>query len=267
MFLLAGDNCNSVIFEKAVALGKRLGLETVSSMPEGREDEIHLFYGEEGLSLRQGELSLRGDFTEMLPRLGKKKVENEMSVKAAKLSKGDHPLIFDATAGLGEDSFIFAAAGFHVVMYEYDPIIFALLEDSVSRALCDRELKYPVSRMEINQGDSISALKAIAEGDGEDRPDVIFLDPMFPARTKSADVGKKFQLLQQLESPCSDGEDLLYAAIRANPKKIVIKRPAKGEFLGGIKPDFSFEGKAVRYDCLIKVSNYLKHFKTGGGTL
>ena len=45
----------------------------------------------------------------------------------------------------------------------------------------------------------------------EEIPDVILLDPMFPERRKSALIKKKFQLLQKLERPCADGEELLSA--------------------------------------------------------
>jgi 16S rRNA (guanine1516-N2)-methyltransferase len=80
---------------------------------------------------------------------------------------------------------------------------------------------------------------------------VILLDPMFPERQKSALVKKKFQLLQQLECPCTDEEELLQAAINAKPRKIIIKRPAKGPFLANRKPDYSISGKAIRYDCIV----------------
>ena len=82
-------------------------------------------------------------------------------------------------------------------------------------------------------------------------PDVVLLDPMFPAREKSALIKKKFQLLQKLEKPCSDETSLLEAAFAANPHKIVIKRPIKGPFLADRKPDYSIKGKSVRYDCFV----------------
>jgi len=80
---------------------------------------------------------------------------------------------------------------------------------------------------------------------------VILLDPMFPERTKSALVKKKFQLLHLLEKPCDDEAGLLSAAMKTNPGRILIKRPAKGPWLAGVKPSFSLAGKAVRYDCLL----------------
>ncbi len=45
--------------------------------------------------------------------------------------------------------------------------------------------------------------------------DVVLLDPMFPARTKSAAVKKKFQLLHLIEQPCADEEELFEAAVAA----------------------------------------------------
>lgn len=82
-------------------------------------------------------------------------------------------------------------------------------------------------------------------------PDIILLDPMFPSRQKSALVKKKLQIIQKLELPCMDEQELLLAAMAAKPKKIVVKRPAKGPYLAGMKPDYALCGKAVRFDCLI----------------
>ena len=46
-------------------------------------------------------------------------------------------------------------------------------------------------------------------------------------------------------------ESFKSSAIKANPKKVVIKRPLTGEYLAGIKPNYSIKGKAIRYDCII----------------
>ncbi|MCG4849180.1 class I SAM-dependent methyltransferase, partial [Streptococcus gordonii] len=82
-------------------------------------------------------------------------------------------------------------------------------------------------------------------------PDVVYLDPMFPERTKSAAVKKKFQLLHHLEQPCADEETLVEAALAVHPRKVVIKRPVKGPLLAGVKPSYQLAGKAVRYDVLV----------------
>lgn len=201
---------------------------------------------ENGLVLTDGDMELCGDFTHMLPRAKQSNLEKEMLVKAVRIKGCQEINVIDATAGMGEDSFILAAAGFNVELYEYDPVIAALLEDAIVRAKSDPLLSQIASRMSFHNEDSIAAMKSLKEA-----PDVILLDPMFPERQKSALVKRKFQLLQQLERPCSNEEELFEAAIMANPKKIVIKRPIKGPYLAGKKPSYSLSGKAIRYDCLV----------------
>ena len=203
-----------------------------------------LIQREDGLVLTDGSLSLRADFSSLLPRVKPGRLQQELLVKAAKVKGVDRPLAIDATAGLGEDAFLLAAAGFDVVLYERDDVIFALLQDALARAATNPELAAIAARMEAHHADSIAAL-----GDLGFRPDVVVLDPMFPARSKSAAVKKKFQLIHNLEKPCEDEQALLEAARAAHPRKIVIKRPVKGPYLANEKPHYSLSGKAVRYDC------------------
>ncbi len=208
---------------------------------------LYLKMDDEGLSLTDGTHALRGDFTDNLSRLKQSNLEREMLIKAAKLKGLDHtPVLIDATAGMGEDSLLLAASGFNVKLYEYDPIIASLLEDTLRRAKQVPALRDIVSRMELHIENSIDAMNNL-----DITPDIVLLDPMFPTRTKSSLVKKKFQLLQQLEPPCSDAAMLLNAAISLRPHKIIIKRPVKGPFLADIKPDYSLTGKAIRYDCIL----------------
>lgn len=218
---------------------------------------LTLLMNDSGLSLTDGSLSLRADLTDMLPRLKQNNLEREFLVKAARikgLKAADGPLrAVDATAGLGEDSLLLAAVGYEVELYEYDPVIAALLRDALRRASeSDHDaLREAAGRMQLNEGDSVSAMRAM-EG-APKPPDIILLDPMFPERQKSALVKKKFQLLQQLESPCAgaDESELLDAAEAAGPRRIIIKRPLKGPYLAGRSPSYSIKGKAVRYDCIV----------------
>lgn len=219
--------------------------KTITDMlPEG----LSLEMTEDGLSLLGDGLSLTADLSEMIPRIKKGVLGKELLVKAARIRGKEHPTVLDATAGFGQDSLLLSAAGFQVLLYEYDPVISALLADALFRAEGIPELSEAVSRMTLFREDSVRAMKALSEA-----PDVIYLDPMFPKRNKSALIKKKFQLLQKLEKPCPDEEELLSAALLAHPHKIVIKRPLKGPFLAGRKPDYSLEGKAIRYDCIVLV--------------
>ena len=218
---------------------------------------LMLLLDDSGLSLTDGKISLQADLTSMLPRLKKSNLEREFLVKASRikgLNAADGQLrAVDATAGFGEDSLLLAAAGYNVELYEYDPVIAALLRDALRRAAqsSDDALRDAVSRMDLREGDSVSAMRAMA-GSNEP-PDIVLLDPMFPERRKSALVKKKFQLLQQLESPCegADEGELLEAAEAAGPRRIIIKRPLKGPYLAGRRPGYSITGKAVRYDCIV----------------
>lgn len=236
-----------------------------------------LRFGRQGLCLEVGGQSLRGDFTKLLPRLRPSALRRETLVRAARFrrtcgryetcnetgdldasapgkpAEGDcgrsmFPQLtaVDATAGLGEDSLLLAAMGFHVQLCEYNPVIAALLRDALRRAAEIPELEEIAGRMRLIEGDSRTLLRELTEP-----PDLILLDPMFPERRKNALSKKKLQLLQRLERPCEDESGLLRAALDAGPRKIVIKRPVRGDFLAGCRPGYSITGKLIRYDCLV----------------
>ncbi len=208
---------------------------------------------EHGLALVGDGMKLVCDLGRMLPRITTGKIGRELLVRAAKVKGLTAPTAIDATAGFGEDALLLAAAGFRVQLFERDPIIAALLEDGLRRAADDERLSPYVANMHLTCKDSMETLHAIAAGDA-DAPDVVYLDPMFPARTKSASVKKKFQLIHHLEAPCDAEEELLRAAVAAAPRKVVVKRPAKGPALANVKPSYSIAGKAVRYDVITPAS-------------
>ena len=232
----------------------------------------------DGLWLSADGQKLRGDFSRLLPRTAPNNLNGELVVRAARPKKaptdGRTLTVLDATAGMGEDSFLLAAAGFDVTLYERDHTIFMLLADTIQRAAGDPAAAEIVSRMHLIEGDSIAAMRnlalkkpsaqstiseplpadshaASAPEKPASHPDIILLDPMFPERKKSGLVKKKFQLIHYLEAPCADEEALFEAARAAYPARIIIKRPARGPFLAGQKPSFSLNGKTVRYHVLV----------------
>ena len=242
----------------------------------------------DGLSLTDGDQAMRGDFTKLQKRLQYHNLTHELLVKATKVKGREKLRVIDATAGMGEDSLLLAAAGCEVTLYEQDPVIAALLQDTMRRALEEAALQAIVMRMQLVEGDSIDHLQKLSDagmssnvpfgtqGDAIEhscpsstasdatanssdealkRPDVIYLDPMFPERQKSGLVKKKFQLIHYLEAPAENEEALMQAAIDARPFKIVVKRPAKGPYLACLKPSYSLDGKAIRYDCYVYPEN------------
>ena len=249
-------------FEAAAdALAEKLAVPFCSDPEQAQSfarSDLLLHLTKEGLCLEGAGLRLLPDFSSMRPRILKGNLQKEFLAKVSRIKSPDGEkqqlYAIDATAGLGEDSFLLAACGYQVCMYERDPVISALLEDCLHRAAKDPQLALIASRMQIVQGDSIQALHALADRQAtQDEstaiPDLIYLDPMFPQRRKSGLIGKKLQLLQKLEQPCMEEADLLQAAMEVHPRRIVIKRPLKGPYLDGKKPHYSLEGKAIRYDC------------------
>ena len=212
-----------------------------------KAQDVHLRKDENGVYREGAGMVLRVAYAELLERLKPSRLSGELLVRAAKLKSGPAlPVAIDATAGLGEDALLLAAAGFDVLLFEHDPIIAALLKDAVRRARETPALSCAAGRMHVFEEDSVAAL-----GRMDKAPDLVYLDPMFPERRKSAAVKKKFQLLQRLEAPQEDAQALLQAAIAAGPQKIVIKRPLKGPSLGDVKPSHSVRGKAVRFDVIV----------------
>lgn len=220
-----------------------------------KETDLKLERIDGRLSLVKQDTVFYGDYTKLKKRLTHANLTHEMPVKACRIKNKQMPVsVLDATAGLGEDALLLAAFGFDVTLYERDETIYKLLSDTIERAKEDADLLKAVSRMTLFYEDSIKAMRELKE-----KPDVVYLDPMFPLRTKSGLVKKKFQLIHELEKPCEDEKELLEAALSAALVRVVIKRPLKGECLAGVKPDYSIEGSTVRYDCInIKVKGETK---------
>jgi 16S rRNA (guanine1516-N2)-methyltransferase len=165
--------------------------------------------------------------------------------KAIGLKHNARPLVFDATAGLGRDGFIMAALGCRVIMCERSPVIFALLEDGLRRAAQDRQLKMICQRITLRLGPSQEVLPQICR---QSRPGVVYLDPMFPHRRKSALVKKEMRALRIVVGDDKDSEALLQTALQETGQRVVCKRPAQAEILPGHRPDFAINTKKHRFD-------------------
>ena len=207
---------------------------------------LTIHFDSKGVSLSGFGLTYQGDFAEtMMHRVTNGRLQHEMLVKAASSEKEGRKAI-DATAGLGEDAFLLAAQGYEVTLYEQNPVVAALLKDAIRRAKKNQILKDIAGRMKVVEADSVESMSKLL-----DPVDVIYLDPMFPARQKSSLINKKLQLIQKLEPPCSEETDLFDAALKVCPSRIIVKRPLKSECLAGREPSYTLKGKAIRYDCYV----------------
>lgn len=189
------------------------------------------------------------DFTsgKMRYRLQHAGLKSELLARALGCKPRDNPIIIDATAGLGRDSFILASLGFNVTMLERSPILYAMLLDALNRAAQDPMTAPIVKRLTLIQADAIEWLKS-----PEFKPDVIYLDPMFPERQKSASSKKEMAFLQELLGTDNNSHDLFAAALACGAKRIVVKRPRLAAEIAGRAPNFSLKGKSSRFDVYLR---------------
>lgn len=171
--------------------------------------------------------------------------KKEAIAKAVGLKGQDTLHVLDATAGLGRDAFVLASLGCTVDMIERSPVVAALLADGLERATLNQHLSnWLPERMQLHHG---VAYQLLANWKGR-TPDVVYLDPMFPHRKKSAAVKKEMRLFQQLLGPDEDANLLLPPALTLAKKRVVVKRPAGAPYLADKKPSIELKGKANRFD-------------------
>ncbi|EMM5119272.1 TPA: 16S rRNA (guanine(1516)-N(2))-methyltransferase RsmJ, partial [Providencia stuartii] len=145
----------------------------------------------------------------------------EAVAKAVGIKKDYLPDVIDATAGLGRDAFVLAALGCQVRMFERHPVVAALLDDGLQRGYQDSEIgEWLKQRMSLIHASSITALANITTP-----PDVIYLDPMYPHRQKSALVKKEMRVFQSLVGADDDADSLLAPALALAKRRVVVKRP------------------------------------------
>ncbi|MBC8318093.1 MAG: class I SAM-dependent methyltransferase [Desulfobulbaceae bacterium] len=162
--------------------------------------------------------------------------------KAIGLKHNLCPTILDATAGLGRDSFILAALGCTVQMIERSKIIAALLQDGLDRAKQNPAINTITGRMTLVAENSIM-LPPLPQ-----QPDVIYLDPMYPHRTKSALVKKEMRLLRAVVGDDTDAPSLLEWALSQQKERVVVKRPKGAPDIDGPPPTFVIKSKNSRFD-------------------
>ncbi len=163
--------------------------------------------------------------------------------RAVGIKKEFIPTVLDATAGLGRDAFILACCGCSVTLCERSIILYQLLADAISRAKQDAALQESMARMQLIQQDSLVYLQQLT---AEQIPDVIYVDPMYPERKKSALVKQDMRIVRQVVGDDVDTVALLQQALQVAKKRVVVKRPKLAEVL--LTPHHQIHGKTTRYD-------------------
>lgn len=178
--------------------------------------------------------------------------QNELLGKAVGVGKKKPLRVLDATAGLGRDGFILADLDCEMTLCERHPVVAKMLSWGLSAASGDDDpwLRSVAARMSLQALDARSL-----EPDSVAALDVIYMDPMFPQRKKSASVKKEMLLFQTLLENSVDPDDageLLLWALSQSVARVVVKRPLKAPVLAGRSPSHCISGKAVRFDVYVQ---------------
>ena len=168
--------------------------------------------------------------------------------KAMGLRAGKTPMIVDATAGLGRDSFLLASLGATVTMIERSDVMHGLLVEGMNRAAEEggvfREI---IDRMTLLKGDAKDLLPELSA-------EAVLIDPMHPERKKSALVKRELRQVREIVGTDDDAADLLRVALDHASNRVVLKWPAKGDPIEGVRPcSHQILGKSTRYDVFMTV--------------
>lgn len=209
-----------------------------------------LYVDETGVSLRQSGKKAPGPVqVDFLAGKAKHRMtygggKGQLLSKAIGLNKRAGLKVLDATAGLGQDSFVLATLGCDVTLLERSPVVAALLSDGIQRGLRgDYEVASVLSRMNLICTDAIEYLQKLAVPS-----EVIYLDPMYPHTDKTAKVKKEMASFRQIVGEDLDDEKLLTSALEKAIYRVVVKRPRLGSKIVGVQPTLQLMGKSSRFD-------------------
>lgn len=174
--------------------------------------------------------------------------KNQGIAKAVGLNRHEPMHVLDATAGFGKDAFLLASLGCRLTMLEASPLVYCLLADAFRRVatLGSDEVQTICRRMQLQHARAEDCFERIKHS-AEEKPDVIYLDPMFPPRHKSASVKKDMTLLQEVLEQETEPDELIDQALQCDVKRVVLKRPGSGPAKNDRRADFIVPGKTAHF--------------------
>lgn len=194
-----------------------------------------------GITGLEGGKPIYVDFNNRQISYRRKSSGAELIARAVGIKKLKSPVVVDATAGLGLDSFMLATLGCQVHMIERSKVIAALLADGLERGRQDKEIMHIIQRMQLHRGDAIELLKGFT-------PEVVYLDPMFSGKANNALVKKEMRIFREVVGDDEDAAELLRVALLQAKYRVVVKRLRKAPPIADIKPTYKLEGSACRFD-------------------
>ena len=179
------------------------------------------------------------DFVGNRQNYQKKKTNLKSELLSRALGGGKYGLnVMDLSAGLGVDAVFLAQLGYQVTAIERNPLIFLALENALTQK---PELGLQFG-LKFCFGEALDFLRTDAL-----RPQVIYFDPMFPEKAKSALPRQEMVFFRNLVGRDEDALQILECAIqKAGVKRVAVKRPVKAPAL--LKTANVITGKLVRFD-------------------
>ncbi len=173
------------------------------------------------------------DFKELMLYHQRQKyaLTKEPLYRALGLKGQNKALVWDATCGSGKDSILIHHFGAKLVSFERNPLIFLLLQDALRRFPLDFELHFKEAKFHPELTP----------------PDVLYFDPMYPSKKKSALPRKEMLIFKEIVGLDLDANEFLDWAMTKALERVVVKRPLEASPLKE-KPTASYFGKSTRYD-------------------
>lgn len=166
-------------------------------------------------------------------------LSREPLAKALGIKGESRPIIWDTTCGTGKDTLLINYFGGVLKSFERHPAIYLLLADAKRRFPLNFELVF---------ADASQLYAQMAKDD--DRPDVIYYDPMYPEKSgskKSALPRKEMRIFKEVVGEDLDSIEFLEWAMKTARSRVVVKRALSAPALKE-RPTASYEGKSTRYD-------------------
>ncbi len=180
--------------------------------------------------------------------------KNQPLAKAVGVKSGKRLRVLDVTAGWGKDAFLLASLSCDVIAIESHPLVFIFLKAALSK----RDLKTPKS-LQFILDNSLNYLKNMKS---EEKPEVIYMDPMFASDKKSLShkplrvlktlVGESNQSetfqSETFQSETFQSETLFKQALGKSLNRIVVKRHKHQKSMPFAPLMCTFSGRSVCYD-------------------
>jgi 16S rRNA (guanine1516-N2)-methyltransferase len=209
----------------------------------------YLYFHQEKLALMTSLAKKEGfkpfflDFINIFESLEKKGASYFGSplVKALGLKKNQSSLIWDISCGMGRDALLFLYFNAHVVAFERNRFMWALLKDAWLRA-CKHPRLGPHfhNRFKLVGGDP-------RDYSSEKRPDMIYFDPMYLDKTRKSLPGKEMRIIREVVGDDQDSEEVLEWAKKVARFRLVLKRARLSTNLGAAA-DHMYVGRSTRFD-------------------